>query len=195
MERESTTKDKILEKVNERNIKTVEELLLTIEMELGISKDIALKLVVDLQNEGKLKLTQPVKEVPKGFFNYIRSTHATWFWITIILVIATTITVFTIQEDALPLVYIRNILGILFILFLPGYSLIKTLFPKHEINIKERIAFSIGTSIAIIPLMGILLNNSPWGMRLTPITLSILFLTIILAISGVIREHQEKKRV
>ncbi len=93
---------------------------------------------------------------------------------------------------AYPFVYVRYILGSLFVLFLPGYSLIKTLFPIREIDDIERVALSIGTSLAVVPLVGLLLNYTTWGIRLTPITLSILILTVILATTGVIREYQEK---
>ena len=109
-----------------------------------------------------------------------------------VLALATTISVFTISENSYPLIYIRYILGSIFILILPGYSLIKTLFPTREIDDIERTALSIGTSLAIVPLVGLLLNYTSWGIRLTPITLSILLLTALLAITGIIREHQEK---
>ena len=66
---------------------------------------------------------------------------------------------------------IRIILGLLFVLFLPGYSLIAALFPKKkDLDTIERLALSFGLSIAITPLIGLLLNYTPFGIRLTPIT-------------------------
>jgi uncharacterized membrane protein len=35
----------------------------------------------------------------------------------------------------------------------------------------ERIALSLGMSIALVPIVGLLLNYTPWGIRLTPIVL------------------------
>jgi uncharacterized membrane protein len=49
-------------------------------------------------------------------------------------------------------------------------------------------------SLALVPLVGLLLNYTPWGIRLTPITLSLLALTIALTITGLIREHQDKTK-
>ncbi len=49
-------------------------------------------------------------------------------------------------------------------------------------------------SLALVPLVGLLLNYTPWGIRLTPVTLSLLALTIILTIIGLLREHNEKTR-
>jgi uncharacterized membrane protein len=77
---------------------------------------------------------------------------------------------------------IRIILGLPFILFIPGYILIFALFPARKtdrsIDIIERIALSFGLSIAVVPLIGLGLNYTPWGIRLEPILLSI-FIFII----------------
>ena len=57
----------------------------------------------------------------------------------------------------------------------------------------ERIALSLGMSIALVPIIGLLLNYTPWGIRLTPIVLSLLALTLVFATTAIIREHQSKK--
>ena len=121
-----------------------------------------------------------------------------WYWTTIALAIATTIAVFTIPEDVYPIVYARSILGAIFVLWLPGYTFIKALFPVHvptktstenPDNI-ERVALSLGMSIALVPIIGLLLNYTPWGIRLTPIVLSLTAFTIIFATAAIVREHQ-----
>jgi uncharacterized membrane protein len=42
----------------------------------------------------------------------------------------------------------------------------------------ERTALSFGLSIAIVPLIGLILNFTPWGIRLAPIVLSITIFTL-----------------
>ena len=58
---------------------------------------------------------------------------------------------------------IRVVLGLPFILFIPGYILVFTLFPAKKtdrgIDIIERVALSLGLSIAIVPLIGLGLNS------------------------------------
>ncbi len=67
------------------------------------------------------------------------------------------------------------LVAILLVLFIPGYVLVAALFPGNkEINWIERIALSIGLSIAVVPLLGLLLTFTPFGIRLQPIVLSIL---------------------
>jgi uncharacterized membrane protein len=56
----------------------------------------------------------------------------------------------------------------------------------------ERLALSLGMSLALIPIVGLILNYTPWGIRLTPITLSLLALTIVFATATVLREYQAK---
>jgi uncharacterized membrane protein len=83
---------------------------------------------------------------------------------------------------------IRIILGLPLVLFLPGYSLIATLFPrKGDLDGIERIALSFGLSIAITPLLGLALNYTPFGIRLTPILTVLSVFTISLAISAYVR--------
>jgi uncharacterized membrane protein len=80
---------------------------------------------------------------------------------------------------------IRIILGIPQVLFLPGYSLLATLYPrKDDLDGVERIALSFGLSIAIIPLLGLALNYTPFGIRLTPILTILSVFTISLAIGA-----------
>lgn len=63
-----------------------------------------------------------------------------------------------------------NLFAILLILFVPGYVLVAALFPSNkEIDWIERIALSIGLSIAIVPLLGLLLNFTILGIRFEPI--------------------------
>jgi len=65
------------------------------------------------------------------------------------------------------------------ILFLPGYCLIAVLFPRDsDIDLIERIALSFGLSIAVVPLIGLVLNFTPWGIRLEPIVVSLTYFTL-----------------
>ena len=43
----------------------------------------------------------------------------------------------------------------------------------------ERVALSFGLSIAIVPLLGLVLNFTPWGIRLTPIMVTVAGFTLV----------------
>lgn len=133
---------------------------------------------------------------PPTFNKYLLSHTAAWFWTTIILTIAASIIILTIPEDSqyLPA---RNILSLILVFWLPGYTFIKALYPtklpvttnNENLETIERIALSLAMSIVLITLTGLLLNYTPWGIRSTPITLSLLTLTVILATVAANREY------
>jgi len=82
----------------------------------------------------------------------------------------------------------RIIIGLPLILFIPGYLLVLSLFPRQQdLSIIERIALSFGLSIAIVPLIGLALNYTPWGIQLEPILVS---LTAWVAITAAVGWHR-----
>jgi uncharacterized membrane protein len=50
--------------------------------------------------------------------------------------------------------------------------------PAHGIDGIERVALSLGLSIAVVPLVGLVLNFTPWGIRLVPILASLSAFTV-----------------
>lgn len=84
---------------------------------------------------------------------------------------------------------LQTVLGLVFVIVVPGYALVSALFPeadqstfrtgedphafratdRWDISGVERAALSLGSSIAIVPLVGIGLNFTPWGIQLVPI--------------------------
>jgi len=76
------------------------------------------------------------------------------------------------------------VLGLIFALFSPGYSLVAAVFPKRDdLDIVQRLALSFGLSIAVVPLAGVVLNFTPWGIGLYPVLISLL--VFIIAASAV----------
>ncbi len=85
---------------------------------------------------------------------------------------------------------VRIPLGLLMVLFVPGYSLIAALFPKKtDLDGTERLALSFGLSIAVVPLIGLGLNYTPWGIRLTPVVISLAIFTILMALAARLRRQ------
>ncbi len=69
---------------------------------------------------------------------------------------------------------LRVAFAIPFIIFIPGYCLVAALYPRIDnLDTIERLALSFGTSIAVVPLIGLILNYTPWGIRLVPILISV----------------------
>ena len=76
---------------------------------------------------------------------------------------------------------LRVFLALPMVLFIPGYCLVVTLFPKKsDIDFIERIAISFGLSIAVVPLIGLGLNFTSRGIWLNSIVISLTFFTLML---------------
>jgi uncharacterized membrane protein len=125
------------------------------------------------------------------------SPSFTWFWMIVVFMIITTITIFVIPDGFYPLTYVRLIFGAIFILFIPGFCLINLLFP-HKLPFKassenlgkvERFVLSVGTSITIVPVVALLLNYTHWGIRLVSVMTSLVVLTIVFVLVALIRDY------
>jgi hypothetical protein len=127
-----------------------------------------------------------VEDIPpaaKSLRQYLRIWERNlWFYASVAISLVTVLVIYTFPS-ALPLVAVRWVLGSVFVLFLPGYVTVEALFPKgRELDGIERFALSVGLSLALVPLVGLLLNYTPWGIRLTPIVISLTILTVGLAL-------------
>ena len=186
----------IIKIVNEEKPQTVKQLVTLVEEKLSLSEEKILDAILELQSQGKIRLNNPSQPASPKAETYIRTGKALWYWVTIAIAALTVVTVFTIPEDTYPLSYLRNALGIIFVLWLPGYTCIKALFPaalpikasSENMDSIERVALSIGMSLALTPIVGLVLNYTPFGIRLVPITLSLLTLTVVFATVALFRE-------
>jgi len=108
----------------------------------------------------------------------------------LIVVLLVSLTCAFILHPSLSDSAIRTALGLPMVLFLPGYALIAALFPKKDdLDGIERVALSFGLSIAVVPLIGLGLNYTPWGIRLLPILISLSFFTIAMCLVAVLRRR------
>lgn len=86
---------------------------------------------------------------------------------------------------------LRPLFGLAMILFIPGYSLIAALFPrKSDISSLERAALSFGLSIAVVPLIGLGLNYTPWGIHLDSIVVCLTIFTVACSYIANQRRHE-----
>jgi hypothetical protein len=193
-------KTTILEITIKQKPETVEQLARQVHEQLpSFSNEQILNAILVLQDEKKLRLRR-TRPLPSNIIGYLKTGEVSWYWITIATTLAAVISVFSIPENVYPIVVIRYLLGAIFILWLPGYTFIKALFPVRlpiktadkNLDTVERTALSLGMSLALVPIVGLLLNYTPWGIRLTPITLGLTALTLIFATTAVVRENQSR---
>jgi Predicted membrane protein len=137
---------------------------------------------------GGLELEDP--SPPATLAEYLlRPDYSLWLWTVAALVLATFALVAATEGAGGPLLPLRYVLGTVFVLFLPGYALVEALYPRgDELSPLERLALSIGLSLALVPLVGLLLNYTPFGIRLYPVLASLSLLTLCLTFIGAWRK-------
>ena len=84
----------------------------------------------------------------------------------------------------------RTIIGLPFLLFFPGYVLVAALFPRKEsLAGIERVALSFVLSMAIVPLIGLLLNYL-WEVSLYPFLISIAIFVVAMCVFAYFQRRQ-----
>ena len=190
----------ILGVINEKKPQSVKQLIAILTKDTDLDEEEIFESVLRLQTEGKMKFgDKTLKSMSPT--SYVRTDGAIWYWVILVAEVIIATMIFTISEAFYPWIYIRNVFGVVFVLFLPGYAFTKTLFPVNIPNKTStedfekigRLALSVGVSLAIVSLIGLLLYYSPWGLELTAIVLVLVAFTSVFATTAVIREYKAKK--
>ena len=83
----------------------------------------------------------------------------------------------------LPWPGLRLALAIPYVLLFPGYTLMLALFPQRDrMGGPERLALSLGLSLAVIPLGGLLLNYLPWGITTESVLYFVAVFTFLMSV-------------
>ncbi|MEM0313395.1 MAG: DUF1616 domain-containing protein [Candidatus Bathyarchaeia archaeon] len=154
---------------------------------MGYKPSCLARAVFSLVRKGVLELVD--LNPPGSFKAYLRSRHNLGFLVAAGLVCLCIFTVYF--SNVFPvLTVLRIAVGSLYVLFLPGYSLVEALYPREEeLSPLERLALSIGLSLALVPLVGLALNYTPWGIRLDPIMAALSLLTLGLLLASAYRKY------
>jgi uncharacterized membrane protein len=120
------------------------------------------------------------------------------------VVCLTSVVVATIVLPVVNETLLRAVVAIPFALFVPGWALVAVLFPHghHEtgegrngrtvsdgLTLYERTALSFGTSIAVIPVVGLVLDLSPVGLAPDAVVTSLVGLVLVLVAVAVRRRR------
>jgi uncharacterized membrane protein len=90
-----------------------------------------------------------------------------------------------------PLPLLRLFLGLAYVLFVPGYALQAALFPRRDaLDGPERLALSLGLSVALVPVLALVLDRLPWGIRLWPIVVAQTLAITLFAAVALWRRHR-----
>jgi hypothetical protein len=156
--------------------------------DLGYSTDKVTEGLMGLQSRNLIVISE--KNPYVSFASYAFSPVSLWFWGAASAALLSVVFVFFSSGLGL---YLRYAFGGLLILFLPGFSLIELLYYDKELDELTRFALAIGLSLAMVPLVGLVLNYTPLGIRLLPVAFSLSGLTLASLILALKRRHTEYK--
>jgi uncharacterized membrane protein len=196
----SDLSENILQQIGHHRPQTIKELIGIIKKSYHLTEDEILKEIIKMQDRGLIKLRCQTIQ-PANLKDYLIGKETLWFSMAIILEVIAALLYFTISKSVYPLAYVRIVLGLAFVLFLPGYALIRTLFPtkmtciespRALVNI-ERIALSFGASCVLVTVTSLLVYFSPFGLNMSIIVIGLLIITSIFLVTALYREYLAKK--
>ncbi|MBC7227265.1 MAG: DUF1616 domain-containing protein [Thermoflexales bacterium] len=117
----------------------------------------------------------------------VRYTFVFVFLVSLLLVIL------TIPGRLLPvpLAAARLLLGLILALFCPGYALQAVLFPRRNgPDGFNRLALSVGISLALVPLLALALDQLPWGINLGFVVSAEVGVTLLALVTAWARWHR-----
>jgi uncharacterized membrane protein len=144
------------------------------------------------------RVWQFIRRLARGARRFVHSGPADLQFVVGFVVVTGIALVLPLESPLL-----RHVLGLPFVLFVPGYVLVALLFPgasdaEHstvgdnqfpaEIDWPERLALSVGISIALLPIVGLLI--APFGYSETTVVGSLAGLILLATIGATIRRSR-----
>jgi hypothetical protein len=178
LEEKALLVEKVLEVFRTQKCKTVQELVSKIQKtDRTISTEEICEMIESLRDDGTLALIEP--PIRGSFITYITRNPVVHFpfWAALAAVGLALFTIYllpdAISNDGVwPMV--RIITGSAAVLFIPGYGLSHLLFPSKDRNrsVITHLGLGFGLSLAIVPILWLILENSPPGARFDLVVLS-----------------------
>ena len=173
-----------IEKCSEKEI-ILSDLVRELKGDLACSTNGITGKLIELKEGNRIRLVEKSPYLSLG--QYIVSPYSLWFWAAIL---STVISFALVIVTSGIVIYLRYVFASLLVLFLPGFSLVQLLYAKRmAIDDLTRISLSIGLSLTLVPLTGLVLNYTPFGIRLVPVGFSLSLLTITFLFLGMWRRH------
>jgi hypothetical protein len=108
----------------------------------------------------------------------------------IIVIVAIAALTFGLNLAIAPTSIVRQVLGLLFMLVLPGYAATAAIFDRRKLGIPERLLFTLGLSIAIAVAGSLALNATPWGLQQASWSILLAAFTLVTGLIALWRDRR-----
>jgi hypothetical protein len=180
-DRSELLQQRILKSVATHKCYSIKDLVVELQHTCGKSLSIEeiQHAVKKLENDKKITLLDPGTN--GHFFHYImRGYNGLSLWLTTAATCLMMTIVFLLPNIE-PWSYMRMITGAIFVLYIPGNAFLQLLFAHRNIEQTEQMVLSIGLSIALISIIGLMLKYVLLGLTAESAVISIGILSITLS--------------
>ena len=180
----ANTKQLIQDTLRNERPNTVRRLVHLVQKKTNLEKTEIYDAIQQMEKEKKIHLgaTRIERNLPSTLRNFFLRFHyySVEFWVILSFTLIFFPLVLLVQNDS-PVIFLRTIIGLLFCLFIPGWTFANLLFPKlyETIDQFERMLLALGVNIGIVIFTGISLDTY-WVIDDYSFVISIGLITIVL---------------
>ncbi len=181
-ERSKLLQQRILDSVATHKCFRVKDLVVQLQRTYNESMSIEeiQSAVKKLESEKKIILLEPGTE--GHFLQYlIKSYNGLSLWLTAAAT-CSIITLIFLLPSIEPWSYMRMIAGAVFVMFIPGNALVQLLFANRNMEQTEQIVLSVGLSIAVVCIIGLMLKYVLSALTVESAVISISMLSITISV-------------
>jgi len=185
-----TPTERILEIVEAQPQLSVGDLVTQYSASQGVSIDEATRHVYHAWSRDEIGLAP----VPKNSLtHYINSIHGIQLWTVLALYVLTFAADFVLPP-APPFRYLRHLTGVISVIILPGATLVDFLYPHgDDLEPLQRLIYSIGLSLALTTLIGLVLTYTSEGIQASTAVLSLALITTGITLLTIRRKYRAGK--
>jgi hypothetical protein len=183
----------VLDMMNRKTCRKVGDVVANLhKVDRSISADEIHDAVRNLERQGTVNLSE--EKMPSSF---VKSLSDPWtnlpLWAAVLGSILMIVSLYLLPQEG-PWLGVRGVIGAVFLFAVPGYALAGLLVRQDKPHAVELIAVSIGLSLGIVALVGIVLGYSEIGVRMEPVIASMSAFSIAVAILASYRNYSLRHR-
>jgi len=183
-------KDIILDTIIKYEPRNNEHLVELLVDETNFSKDEILNSVRILNRENKIRLLENKSRIPNNFIEYLFSRDNAWLWITTTIGIVSIASFYLIDYNS-QFIMIRYLSNLIYVFFIPGFSLNKYFFGENTQSLDEITMGSMILSIILISAIGTIFYYSFIGLNFNIIMLVVFMSTLIFSFLSLLKTYNK----
>jgi uncharacterized membrane protein len=191
----SKIEKEIIEITKLKKPSTGAELVELITEEFNISRELAIKYVLDLEDKRKILFIEQEGRRPEDIKEFLVSSKVYWYYLVMLVSVFMFFSSFISSPKTIISLSFTYLVGTFFVLFLPGYCITRILYSGNDVSRLHFIVYSIGISVSMASIIGVIMNYTPWGINKIPIVIMEFFIITFLSSYVVYKEFLIARKI